>query len=163
VTTDPVDNFIAQWARERPDLQFDAMATIARVGRFAALAGKSIDATLGEHELHVAEFDVLAAIRRLGKPFTTTPSALTRALMLSPAGMTSRLDRLEAAGFIERLADPGDRRSLLVVLTKKGQTTIDAAVVDHVANEERLLAGLTARDRTALDNLLRKLTKQFES
>lgn len=162
VTTDPVDTFIAQWVHERPDLQFGAMATIARIGRLTALVGKSIEAVLGEHGLHVAEFDVLAALRRMGAPYTATPSALTRALMLSPAGMTSRLDRLEAAGHIERLADPGDRRSLLVVLTERGRATIDAAVVDHVANEERLLAELSDRERGALDTLLRKLSEQFE-
>ena len=163
MTTDPVDTFIGQWERERPDLRFGAMATIARMGRFAAHAGKSINGILREHDLQVPEFDVLAALRRMGAPFTTTPSALTRALMLSPAGMTSRLDRLEAAGFVERVADPGDRRSLLVVLTARGLDTIDAAVVDHVANEERLLEALSDRERTTLDHLLRKLGEQFEA
>lgn len=158
---DPVDTFIAQWQRERPDLAFESMATIARLGRLTALAGRSIEATLQTHGLHLAEFDVLAALRRAGAPYVATPSALTRALMLSPAGMTSRLDRLEAAGLVERRADPGDRRSLLVVLSTEGLRVIDAAVVDHVANEDRLLEPLSARERATLDSLIRKLGAQF--
>src|SRR3712207_7498366 len=62
------------------------------------------------------------------EPWTVPPSALARTLMLSPAGMTNRIDRLAAAGLVERAADPDDRRSLLVVLTPKGRTVVDEVV-----------------------------------
>lgn len=160
--TDVIDDFIAQWRRERPDLELSAMGTIGRLGRFVALAGRRIDATLEQHDLRVPEFDVLASLRRLGDPYTATPSVLTRTLMLSPAGMTARLDRLERAGYIERRADPDDRRSSLVVLTQAGFDRIDAAVADHVATEEQLLEALTDRQRKALDDALRLLLRQFD-
>jgi DNA-binding MarR family transcriptional regulator len=158
---DPVDDMIAQWARERPDLELDPMATFGRLGRLSALAGRSIDASFGAHGLNTGEFDVLAALRRSGAPFTLTPSDLARQLMLSPAGMTNRLDRLEAAGHIERRHDVADRRSSLVVLTGEGRRAVDAAVADHLANEARLLEPLSATDRAALDRILRKLLAQF--
>ena len=138
------------------------MGTIARLGRFVALAGRVIDETLETHDLRVPEFDVLASLRRLGSPYVATPSELTRMLMLSPAGMTARLDRLERAGYVERRSDPTDRRSVRVVLTAAGFDLIDAAVADHLATEERLLGDLDARERVALDAALRSLVRQFE-
>jgi DNA-binding MarR family transcriptional regulator len=161
---DVVDELIAQWRRVRPDLRsgLDAMGTVGRLGRFQALAKQRIDAVLGEHGLSVGEFDVLSALRHTGEPYELRPVDLARSLMLSPAGMTSRLDRLEAAGHIVRRADPDDRRSMLVVLTAAGRVTVDAAVTDHVANEARLLAPLTAAQRQAFDAALRQLNAQFD-
>jgi DNA-binding MarR family transcriptional regulator len=83
--------------------------------------------------------------------------------MLSPAAMTNRLDRLETAGLVRREPHPTSRRSLLVSLTDEGRRVVDAAVTEHVANEEALLAGLTAAQRRQLDDLLRRLLASFES
>jgi DNA-binding MarR family transcriptional regulator len=80
-----------------------------------------------------------------------------RTTMLSSGGMTKRLDRLVDAGFVERRPDPGDRRGTLVRLTTRGRKAIDAALVTHAANEERLLAALEPAERVTLDGLLRKL------
>ena len=160
---DPVDLLIEQWRRERPDLDLAAMATIGRLGRLSALAGPVVEAGLAPHGLTIGEFDVLAALRRAGAPFTLTPTVLARTLMLSPAAMTNRLDRLEAAGLVTRSLDPGNRRSMLVALTAAGRDRVDAAVTDHVANEERLLSSLSREDRDTLDGLLRRLLAGIEA
>lgn len=157
MSEDAVDRLIEQWRRERPDLRFEAMATIGRLGRLHALAGASIEAVFAEHGLTIGDFDVLAALRRAGPPFVLRPTDLSRQLMLSPAGITSRLDRLAESGLIERSPDPDDRRSWLVRLSRDGRRRVDAAVADHVANEERLLAPLTRAQRRALDDALRQL------
>ena len=159
---DHVDRLIEQWARERPDLELEPMATIGRLGRLHALATRSIADVFARHGLQIGEFDVLAALRRSGDPFVMKPSDLARVLMLSPAGMTNRVDRLEAAGWIERRADPDDRRSSLVQLTHDGRELVDRAVTDHVANEARLLEPLSPTERRALDRALRILLRQFD-
>lgn len=162
---DLVDGFVGQWYAARPDLaeHLPAMATIARFGRINQLARALIDAELARHDLGVGDFDVLAALRRSGPPFVLRPIDLSRTLMLSPAGMTGRLDRLEQAGWIARRIDAGDRRSMLVELTDAGLAQIDAAVTDHVDNEERLLSGLTRSQRETLDVLLRRLLAHLET
>jgi DNA-binding MarR family transcriptional regulator len=160
---DHVDRLIEQWARERPDLEFAPMATIGRLGRLHALASRSIAEVFAGHGIQIGEFDVMAALRRSGEPFVMKPTDLARALMLSPAGMTNRVDRLEAAGWIERRNDPDDRRSSLVVLTDDGRDLIDRAVADHVANEARLLEPLSPTERTAFDRALRTLLRQFDT
>jgi DNA-binding MarR family transcriptional regulator len=161
-TPDAVDELIEQWRAQRPDLRPEVMGTFGRIGRIWAHATRAIDGTLGQWKLQLGEFDVLATIRRAGPPFVVTPSQLTRKLMLSPSGMTNRLDRLEKLGFIERRASPDDRRSLLVVLTPAGKKAVDEAVTAHVANETRLLAALTPAERKALDQVLRTLLRGLE-
>jgi DNA-binding MarR family transcriptional regulator len=158
---DVVDELVEQWERERPELAFAAMGTVGRLGRVVALVGASIEEVFARHGLTIADFDVLAALRRAGDPYVLRPTDISRQLMLSPAGITSRLDRLERAGMIERSPDPDDRRSWLIRLTPQGRRAVDAAVTDHVANEERLLSPLTKAQRTALDDALRALLAQF--
>lgn len=159
---DQVDELIQQWARERPDLELGPMATFGRLFRVIIHASRSIESVFAKYDLNSGEFDVLAALRRAGDPYVMMPSELARMLMLSPAGMTNRLDRLEANGFIGRRPNPEDRRSSPVALTDSGRRAVDAAVAEHVANEARLLEPLTATERAALDKALRKLLAQFE-
>ncbi len=160
---DVVDEFIEQWRVERPDLRLDAMASIGRLGRVMGLGTRAIEATLQRHDLRLSDFDVLATLRRLGPPYVATPSRVTQSLMLSPATLTSRLDRLENIGLIERRADPDDRRSLLVALTEAGFERIDAAVTDHVETEEQILGVLSAKQRRSLDDALSTLLQSLES
>jgi DNA-binding MarR family transcriptional regulator len=157
-----VDRLIEQWARERPDLDLAPMATIGRLGRLHILATRTIADVFASHGLQIGEFDVLAALRRTGAPFVMKPTDLAREVMLSPAGMTNRIDRLEAAGWIERRNDPDDRRSSLVQLTDDGRALVDRAVSDHVANEARLLEPLSRTERVAIDRALRTLLRQFD-
>lgn len=160
---DHVDVLVEQWRAVRPDLELAPMATFGRLGRLHTHATRAIEAVFERHGLTIGEFDVLAALRRAGEPRVMTPTALSRLLMLSPAGMTNRVDRLEAAGLVERRPDPDDRRSSLVVLTPAGMALADAAVPEHVANEAELLAGLTAGERRTLDQLLHKLLASLEA
>lgn len=70
---------------------------------------------------------------------------------------TKRPDRLEAAGHITREPDPSDRRGVLITLTPQGRSLAGNAAVKHLANERRILAGLTAAEQCQLAVLLRKL------
>ncbi|MEU7629526.1 MarR family transcriptional regulator [Nocardia sp. NPDC049220] len=161
--TDPVDAIVAQWRRERPDLDLDAMAVIGRLGRLMVVAQREIEAVFATHGLQRGEFDVLAALRRSGEPFELNPSMLADTLMLSRAGMTGRLDRLEAAGWVRRVADAADRRAVRVALTDAGRELIDVAVTEHTANETRLLSVLSAGDRRELDRIVRALLESMQS
>ena len=159
---DHVDDLIDQWRTERPDLDLAPMAVVGRLGRVAAHLGRAIDAVFAGHGLGVGEFDLLAALRRSGEPFAMRPTDLAHSLMLSPAGTTHRLDRLESAGWITRQPDPASRRSSVVRLTAAGRKLVDGVVAEHVANERELLAALSPRELTTFDSALRKLLRQFE-
>lgn len=149
---------VEQWRRERPDLDIRPMAVLARLSEAATLVGRERLAPLfARFGLTPGEFDVLATLRRSGPPYALTPTALYEATMITSGAMTHRLDRLERAGHILRVAHPGDRRGVLVRLTGQGRDLIDAAVTAHVENERQILAGLTRAEQERLAALLEKL------
>lgn len=160
---DRIDSVLAQWQRERPDLEVSATGVLGRFARVYELGVQAVEEVFARHGLQRGEFDVLAALRRSGAPYTLTPSVLADHLMLSRAGMTSRLDRLEAAGLVERRLDADDRRSFRVRLTQRGLDVIEAAVTEHFANQSRLLALLDPPERDALDRILRKLLQELDT
>jgi DNA-binding MarR family transcriptional regulator len=129
----------------------------------ARLADDRLSAPLRERGLERGWFDLLAALRRAGRPYELNPKALMEAVMLSSGGMTKRLDTMEWAGLIERRPDPADRRGTLVRLTAAGRRAIDRAVDLHIANEDRLLASLGQDEVRTLDDLLRKLLIGLEA
>jgi DNA-binding MarR family transcriptional regulator len=154
---DGVDRILQQWARERPDLDTQAMGVFGRIYRIAKAAGDAVAESYSRFGITRADFDVLATLRRSGEPFTLTPTALSSALMLTSGGMTGRLDRLEKAGLLERSADPTDRRGTLVTLSPKGRELIDDAVVAGLRRQQELLSSLPEAKRRQLDALLHQV------
>lgn len=151
-----IDAVIAGWGERHEDLDLRAMRTFLLLARVGGYSARVVEASFVPHGIATGEFDVLAAL--VGSPGgRLNPTGLARMAMLSPAGMTNRIDRLEAAGLVEREADPADRRASLVVITREGRALVDRAVVDHVSSEDRILSGLTDTERTKLDSLLAKL------
>jgi DNA-binding MarR family transcriptional regulator len=159
---DHVDEIVAQWRRERPDLDTAALAILGRLFRAAHLADGALARGLAGHHQPPGWFDLLAALRRAGAPFELTPTQLMRTTLLSSGGMTKRLDRLAEVGLVERRPDPDDRRGTRVRLTQKGKGAIDAAIGVLVSNENRLLHDLTPAERRSLDRSLRRLLAALE-
>lgn len=156
-----MDAIVEQWAQERPDLDLAPMALLGRAARVSVALMKEFDAFAARYGFTAGEVDVLFALRRSGSPYTLTPSELARTLMLSPAGITNRIDKLERAGLVTRALDPDDRRSFRVALTAEAVALADEIVTEHVANEARLLEALSPADRKHLDRVLRKLLQAF--
>lgn len=162
MNSDPVDTILAQWQRERPDLDAAPMSVIGRMARISKHLERSIQTTISEFELTPGEFDVLATLRRSGHPYQLSPTDLFNAMMVSSGTMTHRIDRLERAEWVKRISDPNDRRGTLILLTNEGLNLIDRAVAAHVANAHHLLRDLEASEREMLARLLRKLLISFE-
>ncbi len=159
---DPVDKILAQWQRERPDLDVSPMGVIGRMWRLGKHLERAIQETFSEFSLTIGEFDVLAALRRSGSPYHLSPTELFNTLMVSSGTMTHRIDRLEQAELVKRIPDRSDRRGTIIVLTDKGFNLIEKAVEAHVSNEHRILSVLESSEREALILLLRKLLVSFE-
>jgi len=160
--TDAVDAILAQWQRERPDLDVSPMGLIGRTTRLASHYRKAIGKVFAQHGLNPGEFDVLATLRRSGAPYQLSPTELFKSMMVSSGTMTNRIDRLEEAGLVERIPDKRDRRAMLIQITDKGFGLIENAVTSHVENEHRLLSVLDASEKEDLARLLRKLLRSLE-
>ena len=159
---DHVDIIQSQWERERPDLDSTPMGIFGRISRISRYLDIQLQENYAKFNLNAGEFDVLAALRRAGKPFQLTPTELFNSLMLSSGAMTNRLDRLEVAGLIERRPNLDDRRGTLVTLTNEGSDLIDKIYPLHLQFENKLLSSLSPQDRSTLLPLLRKLLISFE-
>jgi DNA-binding MarR family transcriptional regulator len=157
VSKDAVERMTRQWRRERPDIDPESMAVFARLSRAQASAGDAIEATLAGFGINRGEFDVLASLRRSGKPFELSAGALAQAVVLSPSAMTNRLKRLEEHDLVTRRPDPANGRVVLVSLTSAGRRLVDKAVVAHVATLDRLLSGFRKREVRSLSALLARL------
>ena len=160
---DRIDRLVGQWADERPDLDLDTMDLVARLTRVAQLINGRIEEFAASFGVHRGEGDVLFTLRRAGPPFRLSPTRLAGSLLVTTGTMTNRLDRLEQRGLIKRIPNPADRRSLDVELSAEGRRLVDAAVTEHVAGEQAMLAPLTARDRAELTRITRKLITHLEA
>ena len=156
--TDGVDAILEQWRRERPDLDPSPIGVIGRISRLSREIERRLEPGYAASGLEPGWYDVLATLRRAGPPYRLRPTDFAAALMLTSSGTTKRLDRLEAAGYVTREPDPGDRRGVLIALTPQGRRLVDTAAVKHLDNERRILSGLSAAEQRQLAGLLRKLS-----
>jgi DNA-binding MarR family transcriptional regulator len=160
---DEVDGLVAAWRRERPDLDVGPLEVLSRISRLARHLDLARRQAFAEHDLEPWEFDVLAALRRAGPPYTLSPGRLVTTTLVTSGTMTNRIDRLESAGLVARAPDPTDRRGVLVSLTEAGRERVDGALTDLLARERALLDVLPVADRDRLADLLRALVLPFEA
>lgn len=154
---DAVDRILGQWRRERPEVADELwpMGLVGRIQRLDRVLERELKAFYAQRDLELWEADVLLTLRRAGEPYALTPGALLKASMITSGAMTNRIDRLEAKGLVQRSPGTDDRRSVRVQLTPRAHELIDGFFADHIANEARLFAGLTAGEREQLTTLLR--------
>jgi DNA-binding MarR family transcriptional regulator len=161
--TDEVDDLVASWRAERPDLDVEPLQVLSRISRLARHLDRARRTAFAAHGLESWEFDVLSALRRQGAPYQLSPGALLRATLVTSGTMTNRIDRLAAAGLVSRQPDLQDKRGVLVTLTARGRAAVDAALADLLRRERQLLTGLEAGQQRDLAGLLRILLAPFDA
>jgi len=159
---DTTDRVLEGWSGVRPDLGVDALQVTARLSRVGAHLARRQDAVFGRFGLGRGEVGALSALRVAGPPYRLSPTHLAKGLMLSSAGITSRIDRLERRGFVRRLADPNDRRGVMVELTDEGLGAVDSAVAALTVSDRQLLERLEPDEIAQLESILRKLLGGLE-
>jgi DNA-binding MarR family transcriptional regulator len=162
MTDDLTDRLLRSWDEARPDLDIGLLQVTARVSRIGAHLARRQEAVFERFGLGRGEVGALSALRTAGPPHRLSPTRLGRGLMLSSAGVTSRIDRLERRGFVRRLPDPDDRRGVIIELTEQGLEVVDAAVAANAASDRQLLERFDADEIAQLEVLLRKLLASLE-
>ena len=151
---EPVPSIIAQWHREKPKFDTGPMALFGALARSFLLTSPPIEKLMAKHGVARGMFDVLAALRRSGAPYRLPPTTLSKWLMLSGAGMTNRLDRLEARSLIVRQPEPTDRRSIQIQLTAKGLQLVEKLIPLLVDLEREIVADFGDANIKKLSKLL---------
>lgn len=159
---DEVDLILAAWARELPGTDVSPLGSLSRISRLARHLDRARSAAFAAHGLEVWEFDVLAALRRAGRPYELSPGELIRQTLSTSGTMTNRVNRLEARGLVVRQPNADDRRGVRVRLTEEGKALAQDALADLLDYERRVLASISPDERDVLAGLLRRLLAPFE-
>ncbi|MEM5501589.1 MarR family transcriptional regulator [Ahrensia kielensis] len=160
---DEVDLIIAQWAKQRPELNTRPMALIGRLMRVSHVLAAEMGKTFAKHNLNGPSFDVLATLLRSGPPHALSPNDLLATMMITSGTMTNRIDRLEQAGLVKRIQNQNDKRSVLIALTEQGKTLIEKTVTAHVETQEKLVSPLTDEEQATFNKLLIKYLSANEN
>jgi MarR family 2-MHQ and catechol resistance regulon transcriptional repressor len=133
---------------------------ISTFGRLLEAAGH-LERTLGRAQerqtgLPHAWFEVLVRLAR-SDGGRLTMGALAKQIALTTGGVTRLVDRMEAAGYVERTPDAADRRVAYAAITDTGRATLDEVARVNIANLETVFADFSAADRATLDALLDRL------
>jgi DNA-binding MarR family transcriptional regulator len=154
---DAVDRLVTEWKQERPELDVDAMHVIGRIIKLGKVLEKSASSVLKESGIHYTDLDVLATIRRSGKPYQLAPKELMDSVLITSGAMTALLERLTRLELIYRASDKKDGRIKLAGLTEKGVQVIDKAIEIRFDEANSSLSSMNDAERSQLSSLLRKL------
>jgi DNA-binding MarR family transcriptional regulator len=160
--SDWIDTLLEGWPAVRDADDLTAYAVTGRIARIAAHLARNQEEVFGGFGLNRAEVGVLSALRSAGAGAHLSPTFLFKGLMLSSAGMTSILDRLERRRLVQRRPDPTDRRAVRISLTEKGSRLVEAAVTANAERERRLLASLSPADAKRLARVLKNILAELE-
>lgn len=147
---DLVGRGMAQWRRERPDIDCSGKAVVGRILMLQDIILKTVNAALAPHGLRYPAYAVLATLRAAGAPYRLSPSQLQATMLFTSGGISNLLARIEEQGCIRRSTDPADKRSVRVELTRKGVELVNRAMVDHAAAERQLCAMLSEEEQDGL-------------
>ncbi|HEU4319237.1 MAG TPA: MarR family transcriptional regulator [Acidimicrobiia bacterium] len=159
---DMADRFglmLDRWRTSRPDLDFSSLEVNTRVLRAAHMIQTRLDSIADAYGLsHRGDLETLTELDLVGP---LTPSQLAEDLLLTSGGMTVRLNRLQAAGLIERQPNPRDGRGVLVRLTPAGEDLARDAIVTLLQAQSAMVEALEPSDRSRLAKLLRSLLTEL--
>jgi len=154
---DLVGRGMAQWRRERPDIDCSGKAVVGRVLMLQEIILRTVNAALAPHGLRYPAYAVLATLRAAGAPYLLSPTQLRDTMLFTSGGISNLLARIEKQGLIRRSTDPADKRGVRVELTRKGLDLANRAMADHAAAERRLCAMLTEPQQRDLAAMLSRL------
>lgn len=139
----------ATQAGPRPDSTLELAELLTHTARRLRRGSIVQLAPLG---LTYAQARVLRHVAAAGRPLRMAD--LAAQLDVVPRSVTTMVDALEAAGLVARHADPGDRRSVLVVLSDDGRRLLDRLEAARRDSAEEVFGGLDPAQRGALLELL---------
>jgi DNA-binding MarR family transcriptional regulator len=162
IKKDIVDELLNQWAVERPRMKVSSLGIVVRVQMLGKLLQQRTSDALKKHGLKHWEYDVLSVLRRQGEPFEMPATDIARAALLTTGAMTTRIDGLEERRLVRRRQSKSDRRSVLVRLTAKGKSVVDAAIDSRLEDANRALARIPLKERRQMAANLRHLLLNIE-
>ena len=148
---DPIERAGETW--EQRFGPASAMRAATSIFRVQQILLARFDEVLKPHGLTFARYEVLVLLTfsRLGElPLKVIGSRL----MVHPTSVTNAIDRLVAAGYVDRRPNPADGRGVLAAITEQGRGVVEAATT-ALMDLDFGLTELDEQERSDLFALLR--------
>ncbi|WP_395373529.1 MarR family winged helix-turn-helix transcriptional regulator [Marinicella sp. W31] len=155
--SDLVDKLQKEWHQERPDLYTASMGIVGRFLLLGELLKKRANQVSLEFGIGYTDLDVLATLKRSGKPYQLRPADLLNFVLIKSGSLTACLDRLEKAQLITRAFSENDRRSRFVMLTDKSKKLVDQAIEKRFKEASEFLLPISKKEQTLLEPILKTL------
>ena len=126
----------------------------ALVSEISRLFARNFNLRVREHGLTQTQWQALAV---LSKGEGMKQAELAELLQVQPISLARLVDRMEAAGWIERRPDPNDRRAIQLYLTPKAEPMLDQMAIAGLATREEAFADFSAAERDQLLLMLNRL------
>ena len=102
------------------------------------------------------EFETLKYVKDTGSPHMRD---VAKTFHVTPPAATLLIDSLVKAKLLARVLDPGDRRSVRVLLTAKGRQLLEQGIAKKVNEMKRIFGILTPTERTHFVAVIKKIIK----
>ena len=163
---DGVDAHVARWAafwKDDPRFVPEVEGALVRMFDIQKWMRRADAAAFaGSEDFTLEDYKTLHALMVQPYPTEATPAQLADATHVTRAAMTSRLDRLVAAGLVTREVDPADRRRVLIRPTAAGRDAWNKHIFEGMARDQQLLGALSHDELVQLNALLRKVVRSLE-
>ncbi len=151
----PISKVVKHWTALLPRLDSTAFSIQLKIYQINLLTVRATNVLASKFNINTLDVQLMMSIHREADEKLIRPSDLWRIFDLAPSVITYRVDRLHDLGFVVRLANPADRRTLHLKLTAKGEAALTAVVREFNRITVRKLADVDkARGRTKFDKLL---------
>jgi DNA-binding MarR family transcriptional regulator len=160
---DSVDRHVARW-RDLLEITFDdeveaAATRVMVISKHLKRTSKQAAAQIG---LQWFEYETLHALMIREQPGQATPTELADRLLVSPAGITGRLEGMERSGLLRRVRSATDRRRVDVEITAAGRERWQQTMRLRGEAEEAMIGVLSRAEQRTLNRLLRKMLEPIE-
>lgn len=157
-SADDTDELVHHWSKAVPEIDPRVERVVDRLLMSAKYLEQLAARLAAPHEMQPADYEILARLYWVGPPHRLRPTQLAAGTLTPPTSISSRLDRLQRRGMVDRVCDPADRRVLAAELTVEGRHLFERIVAEQAVQERELFEQLTEADLADLDSGLRALT-----
>jgi DNA-binding MarR family transcriptional regulator len=137
------------------------MGLFTRLTRVGLLLDGFQHRCLDAFGLKFIDYSVLRVLQLAGTPYEMTPGELGEIVLRSSGNVTQILDRLQRSGYVERRADPSDRRKVVIALTRDGLQVAQKASAAYARERKRIIKALSTDDVARADDAIRVLLDVF--
>src|SRR5262245_21413375 len=156
---DPIEVAVDNWTARGWGDAAQGMAVVTSVMRVQQLLLRQVEEVLRPLGLTFARYEVLMLLG-FSRTGALPVGKVGERLQVHPASVTNAVDRLERDGFVERIANPRDGRSILARVTNDGRRV--AAAASTRLNEVFCDVPLTDAEQESLYTVLKQLRRAFK-